>query len=185
MWKNTHHTYGSVSKFLHWTISILIIGMLALGFIMINIKEDNSRYQLYDIHKSIGITILALMIVRLIWAICNLKPDLPKDIHFLIRAAAHAAHYVLYLLAFAVPMSGFVMSCAAGHPPKYFGLFEIKPPIAVDKVFAKFMGNMHLFLAWTILILVVLHFLGALWHHFIHKDDVLRRMLPFCKLKNT
>lgn len=176
MLKNTLSNYGSVTKVLHWLIFILVVGMLTLGFLMGDISDKVLRGEVINIHKLIGLSILVMMLFRLFWALTNPKPALPMNTPLYQKLAERAVHYSIYAVLIAIPISGWVLSVAAGYFPKLFGL-EFKLPIPKDKALSDMAGNIHVYLAYTIIALVSVHVLAALYHYFIKKDDVLQRMI--------
>lgn len=178
---NSRTEYGSVTKFFHWLLFLLIAGMLAVGFIMVEMNDSPGKFRLYFFHKAIGLLILGLMALRLLWTVSNPKPQLPTHVPSLLRWGAIGGHWLLYLLLFAMPLSGWILSCAAGHPPSFFGLFQASLPIEKNKALASFMGEVHETIAWIIIVVVSFHIIAALIHHYYFKDNVLRRILPFGK----
>ncbi len=169
--KNTKNSYGSIAKILHWLIAISIIFMLFLGFFM-------SGRTLYTVHKSLGITILIIMILRVLWKLTNSIPKLPKNTPKWENIAVKLTHLSLYLLAFIMPFSGWLMSTASNNAPDFWWWFKWSlPGISTNHHLADFAHALHNILAWVIIGFVCLHILAALKHHFINKDDVLRRML--------
>jgi cytochrome b561 len=170
--------YSSVSKWFHWFIALFIIIMLIVGFLLDDMPEQYMRTA-YTLHKSIGISILFLMIIRLIWIISVGKPSLPDTVKPWEKKLSRLVQYGFYLLLFIMPLSGWILSVAAGRTPHYFGLFEAPLPfIEKSKYLAELMANSHLVIAWIIIGFLALHILGALKHHFIDKDNVLKSMLP-------
>ena len=176
--RNTQDHYGSVVKSFHWLIALLVIAMLIIGVSMGYIDNKALRSEVYAFHKSLGLTILGLMILRLFWRLGNPTPSLPSHLPAWQRFGARFSHVLLYLTIILMPISGICMSTAAGYPPKFFGLFTVAAPISKSKAISSFFADMHEVLAWIIVALLVVHILAALKHHFIHKDHVLRRMLP-------
>lgn len=176
--KNSHDNYGSVAKFFHWTIAITIYAMLAIGFIMGNISNDAIAGNLYFYHKATGITILGIMVLRFIWRQLNTRPQLPETVAKWQRVASSMVHYGLYLLLFAMPLSGWIMSSAHGTPPSVFGLFNMPPIVATSKSVTKTFASVHEILAFALITLIVIHVGAALKHYFMDKDNVLQRMLP-------
>lgn len=178
-------SYNSVAKFLHWLIALAIIGMLALGWVMGD-KEMfplNIRMELFQWHKSIGFTILVLSLLRLIWRLLHIAPALPAAMPQWEKFAAKATHWVFYALIIAMPFSGWVMISASAYKSEFFWLFEIpKLPYFADlpqpNEIKEQAEHVHGFLAYVILVLLLLHVGAALKHHFISKDDVLLRMAP-------
>ena len=174
--RNSTIQYGSISKFFHWSLAILIIGMIFLGFFM----QASSTYA---VHKSIGLTILLLAALRFFWRLFNPPPALPVTIPDWQKAAAHLSHYLLYFLLFAMPLSGWIMSTAAGYAPRFWWLFTVPAPgIHASKNIATIASQTHTILAWMLSTIIVLHTLAALKHHFIDKDNVVNSMKPCGRL---
>ncbi len=174
---NTKRSYGSVSKFLHWTISTTLIFMIVIGFYLKELKTLYTNISM--LHKSIGIILLAVMLIRVFWRWKNTNPVLLESIPRWQARVSDFTHYALYILVFMMIFSGWIMSTAAGKPPNLFGMFHAPMPfIPLSASLKTFGRNAHYYLGWTLVALITLHFLAALKHHFINKDDVLRRMLP-------
>jgi cytochrome b561 len=177
--KNTRYAYGSVAKFFHWTVSIFVITLLIVGFTMVNFIADKPlKYLIFDWHKIFGLTVLCLVTLRLLWRWFNVTPKLPERMPLWEKIIERLVKFALYLALFLMPLSGWIFSSASGYPPK-LGSFTLNMPfISENKLIAKQFLSIHSFLAFTIIILLLLHIVGALKHHFINKDNVLRRMLP-------
>lgn len=176
--KNTLTSYGSVAKFLHWLIFLLVLGMLIIGFLFDDIQDKALKSQLINYHKLTGITILALMIFRLFWAFLNPKPLLPPGTprwHYFLERTMHG---LLYLVLIAMPLSGWIMSVAGGHFPHFLNYQLTLPFVPESKALGNTMFETHETLAIVIIVLVSLHVLAALYHHFVKKDDILKRMMP-------
>jgi cytochrome b561 len=176
MIKNTLSTYGSFSKFLHWVIAILVIVMLSFGFFLDDVPKEYQEFT-YNLHKLTGLTILALMLIRLLWALMNVKPLLPAGTKAWERIAEHLGHFALYLFLICMPLVGWIGSIAAGYAPK-LGSIEFNLPIEKNKVLSETAFDLHNTFAIILIVLVSIHILAALFHHFIKRDGVLRRMLP-------
>lgn len=173
--RNTHHSYGSVIKFLHWLIALLVIVLLCVGYLLGYIQDKAVFAKVVNVHKLVGLSVLVLMIIRLAWALINPKPELPNTPCWQ-RFIERVVHYSLYALLIAMPLTGWIMSVASGHTPKLFN-WSLGLPIPESKTIGKTFFNMHTLLAIVIIVLVSLHVLAALYHHFIKKDDVLKRMM--------
>lgn len=170
MLRNTRANYGSLSKFFHWTIAILIIFMLFLGFLMVGSQVT--------IHQIIGLSILTLAALRLIWILINPHPQLPAHIPGYEKFAARAVQALLYVCMFGMPLSGWAMSTALGFIP-HIGNFNLPMPgISINETTGGFFESIHNTLALILIGLLVLHVAGALKHFFIDKDNVLQNMLP-------
>jgi cytochrome b561 len=153
-------------------MAILIIGLIYVGF---NLDE----LKIWNIHKSLGILALMLVVLRLLWKMKNVNPKMPKDTSKGVQKAASGMHHLLYLVMIAMPISGIIMSIAGGRDASFFGLFSISKLAEKDKVLAEQGHMVHEYLAYFICTLIILHILGALYHHFTLKDNILTRMLPF------
>lgn len=170
-------SYAAGSKILYWIIAFIVILLLSLSFFLEDVPEQYAGLA-YMIHKSLGLTVLWLMIFRLIWIWHRRAPPLPLTVPIWQRNLARAIQYSLYLLLFAMPLSGWIMSVAANKIPVYFGLFSVPLPLAPNKSLAMLMNQTHNIIAWILIAFVTLHIVGALKHYFINKDKVLQRMLP-------
>jgi cytochrome b561 len=176
--QNTKHRWGALSQLFHWTIVVLLIVQVTLAFMAEDLPNGLRKLTLLARHKSVGITILILVILRLIWRQLNQNPDLPGNLKPYERLAARFTHIALYVLLFAMPLSGWMMSSARGFPVSWFGFIQLPDLVPKSKPLYDFFIATHETLACVLAVVVALHVAGALKHHFIHKDDVLRRMLP-------
>ncbi len=174
---STQH-YRAGAKWLHWLIALMVIGMLGIGLYMTGMRISPQKIQLYMTHKSIGLTVLALMLVRVAYRLKNPAPALPVDMPSWQKAASHVSHALLYLLLLAMPISGWLMNGASGFPMKYFGLVRVPDFVARNQESLALFKTIHFYIAWTLIALIAVHVLAALKHHFIDRDSVLRRMLP-------
>lgn len=179
--KNTPVSYGVVTKTFHWVIALAIIMMLVIGFRMGGIENLADKIWVYGIHKSIGITILTLAVLRILWHIYSKKPPYVASLTPVERMAAHFLHFCLYAAMLAMPLSGWIMSSAAGRAVSFFGLFMLPDLVEKNEDLASLMRNVHFYLAWLLIAGIVVHFAAALKHHFITRDATLKRMLPFTK----
>ena len=182
--RNTTTRWGSVAQLLHWTIVVLIIVQFVLASIAEKLPLGLKKLVVLARHKSFGITILMLAVIRLGWRLANREhPPLPDNLKPYERALAHFTHASLYILLFAQPITGWIMSSARKFPVSWFSLFQLPDLVSPNKALYDVMVTTHGVLAWAIIIVVALHVLGALKHHFVLKDDTLRRMLPFTKTR--
>ena len=179
--RNTLSRWGHVSQFLHWLIVVLVI----LQVILANLAEDlpigMKKLAMYARHKSVGLTILGLVVLRLLWRLANPTPTLPSTLKPYERALAGLTHFGLYLVLFAMPFTGWMMTSARGFPVSWFGFFQLPDFVPKNDALFNAMKETHDTLALALFAIVFLHIAGALKHHFVLKDDVLRRMLPFTK----
>ena len=179
--RNTTLRWGALSQTLHWVIVALIITQ----FVLINFEHDlplgAHKLALLAKHKSVGITILMLAALRLLWRACNPTPLLPGTLKPYERFLARFTHATLYVLLFAMPLTGWMMSSARSFPVSWFNLFQLPDLVAPNRALYQFLHETHENLAWALVAVATLHVLAALKHHFVMKDDVLRRMLPFTR----
>ncbi len=174
----TNTRYSPMSKLFHWTISLAVFIMLTVGFLLDYVPEQYAS-NVYMIHMSTGLTILLLMIIRFIWIHASGKPPLPNNVKLWERILSRFVQYGFYVLLILMPLSGWIMSVAADKIPSYFGLFSVPMPgVGPDKSLSDFMAEAHEIIAWIIIAFICLHVAGALKHHFIDKDRVLKSMLP-------
>ncbi len=173
--------WGSVAKLFHWTIALFVIGLLVGGLTMTDMKVSPDKFKLYALHKSIGITVLVLMLLRFAWRGVDPRPKDVAGMAPIIAFAAHAVHRLLYVALLAMPISGWVYNSASNFPLQWFGLVQLPAIVAPDKALKALAHEVHEVLAWTIIALLLAHIAGALKHHFIDRDDKLRRTLPFCR----
>ena len=177
-WRNTPERYGAVAQLLHWTVVALVITQFVLGFTAADMPISLQRLVLLARHKSFGMTILALVLLRLLWRWLSPPPALPQGMPSMQKLAAHGSHALLYLLLVAMPIVGWITSSASHLTVSWFGLFAFPNLVGPDPGLAKLAKATHEAMAWALLVIASLHALAALWHHFVQKDNVLRRMLP-------
>lgn len=171
-------SYSQGFKYLHWLVALLVFGMLGFGFLLSDLP-GSLKPMAYMLHKSIGLTLLALMFLRLVWIVCITKPALPKTMPRWECFLARFVQYSLYVFLFAMPLSGWLMATASNKIPVYFGWLRVPfPGILPDEALAHWMSEAHYFIAFILLGLIALHTAGALKHRFIDKDDVLNSMMP-------
>lgn len=176
--KNTQTNYGSVAKFFHWLIFIIIVWQFVVGFFVEDVEKILHLQSLFPLHKSIGLAVLLIIALRLLWAVYNPKPLLPEISKTWERFLAHATHVLLYASIIVMSLSGWIMSTAAGKAPMLGGYKLPMPGISISKTLSTQAAEVHLIAAWVLIALVSLHILAALKHHFINRDNVLKRMLP-------
>lgn len=170
--------YTPTAIALHWIVAIGIAGTFALGLYMHDLPLSPSKLTLYSYHKWAGVTLFLLVLIRLLWRMSHPAPVLPATMPALMQKAAAAGHLVLYVLMFAIPLSGWIMSSAKGFQTVWFGVIPLPDLVGKDKELGHLLGEVHEFLSYSLLLLVVGHVAAALKHHWIDKDDVLTRMLP-------
>ena len=178
MLRNSTAAWGIVSRAFHWGLGIAIIGMLAYGYWFNHYVARPDRFFHRSIHADIGYVILVLMVARLIWRGVNPVPALPDGTPRWERAPAHINHWALYLTTIIVALLGWAHSGA--HKPDYadwFGLFRVPQFTSENRDNARFFEHWHIWLAYVLIGLVVLHLLAALYHHVIKRDRVVARMV--------
>ena len=177
--RNTTERWGWVSQLLHWVIVVLIILQVTLAEIADDLPLGAKKLAVLARHKSVGITILGLAVLRLTWRLLHPTPTLPQTLKPYERALARFTHFMLYALLFAMPLSGWMMSSARGFPVSWFHVFQLPDLVPKNKALYDALLTTHHTLAVVLAAVVTLHVAGALKHHFLLKDNVLRRMLPF------
>ncbi len=178
MIRNTTSSWGSAARAFHWILGITIIGMLAFGWWMNHIPARPDRLFYRSIHADIGYVVLLLTVLRLIWRGFNPAPAMPPETPKWQRIAAHISHGALYLVVILVTMLGWAHSGA--HTPDYsswFGLFHVPQITSPDKAAADAYEDRHIFFAYVLLALIVVHVAAAGWHHFVRRDRIATRMV--------
>lgn len=145
------------------------------------LENGPNKFFWYGLHKSFGISVLILVCLRLMWKLKNSRPMLPDSLTVLEKHLVKIAHALLYVMMFAMPLTGWLMSSAAGFSVSFFGLFILPDLIAPNRELVDLFKELHGFCAYFLIALVALHAIAALSHHFYHKNNVLRRILPFIK----
>ncbi len=176
--RNTSAQYGSVAQGLHWLVVALLIGAYSLGFYMEDLPVSPARVKLFAYQKWLGVTIFAVAVLRLGWRLWSPPPLLPASLPRWETRAAGISHRLLYLLLFAVPLSGWLMSSAKGFQTVLFGAWPIPDLLAKDPPLGAALEATHKALNKLLLGLVLLHVAAALKHHFVDRDAVLARMTP-------
>ena len=175
-------SYTSTAIALHWLIALLIVCGFALGWVMTDIPGFTpTKLKYFSWHKWIGVTVFALVVLRIIWRATHTVPPMPAHMHAWQRGIAHLTHFLLYVLMLAVPVSGYLYSSAANVPVVYLGLVPLPRLIAPDPQLKEVLKSVHITLNYTLLALVLLHVVAALKHQWLDRDGLLSRMLPFLK----
>ena len=170
--------YGSVAQALHWLIAAMIVTQFVLANLADDLPIGAHKLALLARHKSVGMTVLMLAILRLVWRLKHPPPELPVGITSLERMLARMTHGTFYVLLFAMPLTGWMMSSAKNYSVSWFGLFTWPNLIAKNEAAFELLRSTHDTLSGVLFAVAVLHILAALKHHFWNKDDVLLRMLP-------
>jgi cytochrome b561 len=179
--ENKEDRYGAVALLLHWSMALLVIGLAALGLYMVTLPDvgfDTKKVTLVLCHKELGLLAFVLLAVRLSWRVTQILPRLVEDLPDWQKVAARFVHLSLYGLLVALPVTGWLMSSAAGIPVSFFGLFVLPDLIPRDQdLFARYV-DLHRWLGYALVLLILAHAAAALRHHFVSEDDTLRKMLP-------
>ena len=177
-WKNTATRYGLVAIVLHWVVAVTVIGLAILGLWMVDLSYYSPYYRSAPFwHKSIGLALFAVLVLRILWRLFTPRPaHLPNHRRWE-RISAALVHALLYLMLFVIVISGYLISTAKGQGISFFGWFEVPATLTGLPSQADRAGQIHYWMAMAVLALSGLHALGALKHHFLDRDDTLRRML--------
>jgi len=168
--------YTRTAVALHWIIAALVITAIALGWVMADLEFSPLKLRLFNWHKWIGVTVLALMILRSLWRLTHPPPS-PLPMPAWQRLSGQAIHGLFYLMLLVQPLTGWVFSNAEGVPVVYLGLLPLPNLVDKDKAFGAFVKELHVAGGWVLAVIIGLHLLAAIKHHFIDRDDTLRRML--------
>jgi cytochrome b561 len=190
--------YTSTAIALHWLVALLIFAGFGLGITMTEMSFGPQKLKFYSWHKWIGITVFALVAVRLVWRLMHTPPAYPPSMPAWQQTVAHASHWLMYVLFFLIPLSGWLFSSAKGFQTVYLGVLPLpdllsketgeiilsatdpENPFTVAELIRLFHKGMNL----TLLGLVIAHVGAALKHHFIDRDDILKRMMPGRRVSN-
>ena len=175
--KNTLTRYGALAQLFHWVIVVLVITQFVLALRAEGLSPIK-KIGVLATHKSIGITILMLAVLRLTWRLLNPVPPQPRGIPRWQELAAHVSHFLLYALLFITPVLGWLMSSARAFSVSWFGLVTLPDFIAPNRATFETLRDAHEIAATSLGVIAIVHAAAALKHHFLDRDDVLRRMLP-------
>jgi cytochrome b561 len=183
--KTTSVHYSALAQLLHWVIAALIVTQFVLARMAADLPLGARKLGLLARHKSVGMTILLLVILRLLWRLKNAPPALPPGMSRIEQLAARWTHLAFYVLLFAMPLTGWMMSSAKNYSVSWFGLFTWPNLIGKNEAAFDLLKTTHETLSDVLFAIAVLHILAALKHHFWNRDEVLVRMLPFTKAGGT
>lgn len=175
MIKNTHFSYGYLTKIFHWGMFLVFLAMFMIAYVMINIPRSDFMFSLYDLHKATGILLFCLAIFRLTWRAINPQPVLAHPLPTWQIVLVKGNIISLYIVMFLMPVTGFLTSTMGGHPISIYHLYVIAP-LADDKATSLFFSEAHEYLSYFFIFIFSLHVLGSLYHHYFIKDDTLKRM---------
>ncbi len=179
--RNTQQHYGAVAIGLHWLMAALLIALLALGLYMVSLPDvgfDTRKIALILFHKQLGLLALALAALRLAWRVGNALPSLVETLPDWQKVTARVVHLCFYALMLALPVTGWLMSSAAGIPVSLFGLFDLPDLIAHNEYLFRAFIEVHKWLSYALIACIAIHAAAALRHHFLFKDGTLRKMWP-------
>lgn len=172
--------YNLVARTVHWVSALVIIGMFSVGLWMVDLSYYSQWYQTAPHwHKSVGLLLAGLTLFRFVWKVVTVSPEM--DGNRLVRIAAKVVHFAMYLLLAGLFISGYLISTEDGRGIEVFNWFTLP---SVGELFARqadIAGDIHFYAAWTLIILAAAHVLAALKHHFIDKDNTLRKMTGVIK----
>ena len=181
--RSTDHQWGSVAKFFHWIIALAILGNGIFGLLMDLAHSPMQKISWLALHKSIGLTVLALFLLRVLWRLADRRPPAEPGPRWQ-QLGAHLTHGVLYVLIAAIPLSGWWFNSLTGKPLQWFKLFNLPALVGANGDQTHFAHAVHEYLFWFLLLVLVAHVGAALKHHVFDRDNVLRRMLPFGRVRN-
>jgi cytochrome b561 len=182
---NTEAQYGAVARSLHWVIALLILVMLGVGLYMTTVHLDRpTMFRIYGLHKSTGIVVLLLAPLRLLWRLISVHPiPLPSHRQWE-KTLAAIVHTLLYVCMFLMPLTGWIGSSAKGFSVSVYGWFTLPDLVTRNDSLAEVMWDIHEIAAYSLIVIIGLHFAGAMKHHLIDRDNTLWRMLPGKNLSN-
>jgi cytochrome b561 len=168
--------YTTPAIVLHWLVALLIFAGFPLGLYMVDLPLSPDKLKLYSYHKWLGVTVLLLVAVRLSWRLTHSPPPLPASVAAWQRHVSAIVHGLLYVLMVAIPLSGWLMSSAKGFQTVWFGVLPLPDLLEKNRELGELLAEVHKFLNFTLLALVVVHVAAALQHHFIERQPFLQRM---------
>lgn len=176
--KNNQQNYGLIAIILHWLIAVVTFGLFGLGLWMTDLGYYDTWYQKApELHEGVGVLLFIFLLVRIMWRWVNVAPEPPCNHKQWEKTGAHLAHSLLNLLLLVIAISGYLIVTAKGEALTVFTLFSIPASLSEMTNQADLTGDIHLFVAWILVLMAGAHALAALKHHFIDKDKTLKRML--------
>ena len=170
--------YNPGLRALHWLMAALIFVALPLGIWASQLPSGRQRSEILFFHKSIGMTVLGLVALRIVWRLILGAPAYAEPLGRLIYAAARCGHFTLYALMIAIPVSGYVGSAAGGHAAYWFGVFTFPNVLPKDKAVAEAAREAHYIFAWALAFVLAAHLGAVAWHAGVRRDTILTRMWP-------
>lgn len=176
-WGNSANRWGRLSRLFHWFTAVGVFFMFAVGLTMINMRLSPMKLEMFIIHKSTGMLILGFVVLRIIWRLLNPAPRPSGHLSVSQRKLVFIGQLLMYALLLAIPISGWVINSAANFPLKWFGFFEIPPITDPSIVIEDYAKTAHFVFICMLGTLIVMHITAALHHHWIKRNDILKRML--------
>lgn len=176
--RNTTERWGWVSIGIHWLSLLMVLSLVVVGFVMQELPNSPTKIEVYALHKSFGLTLLALTVLRLLWRLVAGTPAAVPGTPRWQQAAAQVSHGALYAILLAMPLSGWLYNSASGFPLKWFGLLSLPKLSGYDADVKAFALGMHEWLFIALAVVVSVHAAAALKHHYFDRDATLARMLP-------
>ncbi|MFA5684867.1 MAG: cytochrome b [Lysobacteraceae bacterium] len=177
-WRSTDDNWGHLTRLLHWGIALAIIALAVIGLYMEAMPNSMAKLKVYALHKSLGLTVLALALVRLLWRLFDRRPAYPAAMPGWQRQLSGFTHGLLYVLMFAMPLSGWLYNSASNFPLRWFNLFRVPALSGPDPELKSLALLIHQAGFYLLAALVAVHVGAALYHHFVQRDATLARMLP-------
>ena len=169
--------YSGVARTLHWVVAVLVLATIPVGFVLLSLPAGALQNRLFDLHRSVGVLLFVLVLARLVWRLSHPPPPLPADVPEWQQIASWLVHALLYALLLVNPLVGWWATSAYGAPIHVFWLFELPPLVGKNEALATKIFAWHGRIGIALSVLIALHISAALYHHFIRRDGVLRRML--------
>jgi cytochrome b561 len=179
--ENRDDRYGYIALLFHWLMALLIIGLAALGLYMVTLPDvgfNTKKVTLVLYHKEFGVLAFVLLAARLSWRVTQTLPRLAENVPDWQKIAARFVHLLFYGLLTALPITGYLMSSAAGIPVSFLGLFMLPDLVHRDQELFQRYATLHQWLGYVLIFYIFVHAGAALRHHFVSQDDTLRKMLP-------
>ena len=177
--RNTRETWGLGARVLHWIVAVMIVSQIITGWLAENETNRETSLMLIRNHFQFGVILSGLILMRLLWRLANRPPSAPEDEPHWRRVAAHGVHGLIYALLLILPISGYVVWVHMKEAMDVFGLFTAPtlfvPPIEDERLWSG-AWYVHYFAGWALIGLVLIHVLAALWHQFVLRDGLIRRM---------
>jgi cytochrome b561 len=173
-----NNSYTAIAKLFHWGMALVFAGVIVLGFVMTDMPLSPEKLQYYAWHKWAGVSVFMLVWLRLVWRVLNPPPAYPSTMSPWVKGVAHLGHAALYGLMIVIPVSGWLLSSAKGVQTVWFGVLPLPDLLEKNKELGQLLHEVHEALNFVLLFLLAGHVAAALKHHWIDRDDILKRMLP-------